>query len=62
LTSFNESLGTPEGEPWLNMVILSLQTIHVYPTQWISSEMLGAFHQWYKDDLGKKDDLDDFER
>ena len=49
--SFNRSLDTPEDQPWINVMILSLQKIHVYPTQRITVPILNEFHQWYKENV-----------
>ena len=47
-SKFNTGLLTPEDQRWVNVLILSLQKIHAYPTQQITQEILQEFYTWFE--------------
>ena len=48
MSTFNTGLLTPEDQRWVNVLILSLQKIHAYPTQQITQEILQEFYTWFE--------------
>ena len=42
----------------MNVLIVSLQKLHAYPTQRITAEILHEFYDWFSDNL--RDDYQEF--
>ena len=55
---FNTGLDTPETQDYVNVLIVSLQKLHAYPTQRITAEILHEFYDWFSDNL--RDDYQEF--